>query len=733
MVEALEEGAAEVAREPLNPMLYLRVIARRRWLLLAFTAVVVSAVGFYMLRQPKIYQATASLIIDSSAPKYLDNNQVQEVVESGTGTYWYNKEHYETQYKVIVSRAVSKRVVEKLGLENDLAFLGLGKITDAAMLKEALAHADAVAVLQSKIKVQPVKDSRLIYVVVEDVDAERAALLANEVTQAYIAENLALKLRTTETASEWLEDRLKDLEQQSKTSELAVYQFKKEADMLTTSLEDRQSMVSQRLNATNLALTEVKTKIAGMKARVYAINMLRNSSTDDEVHFAEALTATGDNLLIHQLKIRYASQKAECAELKERYLAAHPKLAACVDKLQSAKQDLVHELTNLVRAAETDLSEATARETNLVGLLEAAKTEAFDVNKKQIEFDRLKREADNNQRLYDLVLKRLKDIELSGLLRTSNVRVLDPARPNKVPIKPNVRLSLLVALLLGLLGGLGLAFGLERFDDSISSQAEIEEKLGLPFLGFVPTISEDVTSDLIARDLHVHRQPKSSVAECCRAIRTNLLFMSPDKPFRTMLVSSSGPQEGKSTSVISLGITMAQSGNRVLIIDTDMRRPRLHKAFGVPNDIGVSSLVVGEGSLDAAIKTTEVPGVFLLPSGPIPPNPSELFHTQAFKELIKTVSQRFDRVILDSPPIGPLTDAVILGTQVDGVVMVLKAGKTSREMVRRAARLLSDVKAKMFGVILNQVDLGDPKYGDYFYAYRQYGYYYREKKDEVAS
>jgi len=732
-VEALEEGSAEVPREPIDPMHYLRIVARRRWLVLAFTAVIVSMVGLYTLRQQKIYQATSSLIIDTSAPKYLDNTQVQEVVESGTGTYWYNKEHYETQYKVIVSRAVSKRVVDKLGLDNDLAFLGLDKIKDPAMLKDVLTRVDPVAVLQSKIKVQPVKDSRLVYVVIEDLDPDRAALLANEVAQAYIAENLALRLRTTETASEWLEDRLKDLEQRSKQSELAVYQFKKDSDMLTTSLEDRQSMVSQRLNTTNLALTEVRTKIAGMKARVDAIYKLRHSSTDDEVHWAEALSSAGESLLIQQLKVRYATQKAEYAELKERYLEGHPKLAACVDKLQSAKQDLVHELTNIVHAAETDLSEASGREQNLVALLESAKADAFEVNKKQIEFDRIKREADNNQRLYDLVLKRLKDIELSGLLRTSNVRVLDPARPNKIPIKPNVQLSLFVALLLGLLGGLGLAFGLEYLDASVSSQAEVEEKLGLPFLGIMPAISEDTAPDPISRDLHVHRQPKSSVAECCRAIRTNLLFMSPDKPFKTMLVSSSGPQEGKSTSVISLGIAMAQSGNKVLIIDTDMRRPRLHRAFGVPNEIGVSSLVVGEGSLDAAVKATEVPGVFLLPCGPIPPNPAELLHTQAFKELLKNVSQQFDRVILDSPPIGPLTDAVILGTQVDGVAMVLKAGRTSRDAVRRAARSLSDVKAKIFGVILNQIDLSDPKYGDYFYAYRQYGYYYREKKDELAS
>jgi capsular exopolysaccharide synthesis family protein len=173
---------------------------------------------------------------------------------------------------------------------------------------------------------------------------------------------------------------------------------------------------------------------------------------------------------------------------------------------------------------------------------------------------------------------------------------------------------------------------------------------------------------------------------------------------------------------------MSQSGSRVLIVDTDMRRPRLHKAFGVPNDLGVSSLVVGEGSLDAAVKSTEVPNLFVLPCGPVPPNPAELLHTEAFKELLKSVSAKFDRVILDSPPIGPLTDAVILATQVDGVVLVLKAGETSREMVKRTARALIDVKAKMFGVVLNQADLADPRYGQYYYAYQHYGQVYKESQ-----
>jgi capsular exopolysaccharide synthesis family protein len=292
-------------------------------------------------------------------------------------------------------------------------------------------------------------------------------------------------------------------------------------------------------------------------------------------------------------------------------------------------------------------------------------------------------------------------------------------------VRPNVPRWILASILVGLVMGLGLALLLEFLDSSITTQDQIEERLGLPFLGFVPSIPEEKN---LGRDLYIHRDPKSLIAECTRSIRTNLLFMSPDKPFRRLLVTSSGPQEGKSTTAINLGIAIAQSGSKVLIIDTDMRRPRLHKAFGVPNDVGVSSLVVGEGKLDDAIKSTDVPGLYLLACGPIPPNPAELLHTRAFGDLLAKLGERFDRVILDSPPVGAVADAAVLATQCDGVVVVLKAGKTQRDMALRTVRSLRDVKAPIFGAVLNDVSLQKSRYGEYYYAYAYRYYRYGEKK-----
>jgi capsular exopolysaccharide synthesis family protein len=694
----------------------LNLLVRRRWVILGTAAVLFAAVSIHTLRQPKVYGATTSIVIDATPPRFLDS-QVQDVSEPGAGGYWFTKEYTETQTRIITSRAVSQRAVEKLGLQNDPAFLGVTQIADPKAREAAMKAIDAVAILQGKVSVVPVKDTRIVNVRVEDADSKRAALLANEVADAYIGENLALRLRTSESANRWLEDRLAELEQRTKQSDIAVYEFKKDADMLTTSLEDRASMISQRLNTFNGALTDIRTRIAGLKARVEAINALKKSTdTVSDPLWADVLPgATQGPLAL--LKERYLQEKTECTALAERYLPDHPKLASCLQKVSEARGDLVHELDNVVRGAQLDLTEAIAKERNLQSLLDETKADAFEVNKRQIEFERLKRESDNNQRLYDLVLKRLKDTELSGMLRTNNARVLDAARPSAAPLRPNVRNNLLLGLLLGLAGGIALAFLLDQLDNTVKSQADVEDKIGLPFLGVLPHVLPDKAAPAGEQDLYVFRHPKSTAAEACRAVRTNLLFMSPDRPLRTILVTSSGPREGKSASVISTGITMAQSGSRVLLVDTDMRRPRLHKALGVPNEKGVSSVLVGDASLEEVAKSTEVPGLFLIPSGPIPPNPAELFHTKAFADFVAAVARHYDRIIFDSPPVNAVADPVVLATHVDGTVMVIKAGGTHKTMARRAVRVLTDVKARLFGAVLNDVELRDAKYGDLYAAY----------------
>ena len=335
-----------------------------------------------------------------------------------------------------------------------------------------------------------------------------------------------------------------------------------------------------------------------------------------------------------------------------------------------------------------------------------------------------------------MVLKRLKETDLSSLLKTNNIHLLDAAIVPDSPIKPNLRVNLMLGTFLGLLAGLGLAFAAEWLDSSFKGQEDVERVLGLAFLGIVPSISDPSLPTgekaSIARDLFVHSHPKSSVAECCRSVRTNLLFMSPDRPLHKLLITSSSPQEGKTTTAISLGIAMAQSGNRVLVVDTDMRRPRLHRAFGVSNEVGLSTAVVGETKIEACVKSTDVPNLWVLPCGPVPPNPAEMLHAERFREIVAALAGKYDRILFDSPPLAAVADAAVLSTLVDGALLVLKAGKTTHEVAKRAVASLQAVNAPIAGVVLNDLDLESREYS-YYYYYDRRGYYGEDQGSKAAS
>jgi capsular exopolysaccharide synthesis family protein len=710
-VPAAEQG------DELDLRAYWRVVVRRRWTILSVFAAVVVLTLLFTLRQTKVYAATATLVIDLNAPRVLDKESVQDVVDTGTGGYWYSKEYYETQYKVITSRAVAQRVVEKLGLKANDRFLGIDGL-DEAKREEARQKLDPADLLQDRLKVLPVKDSRVVRLEVDDRDPQLAALLANAVAEAYIADSLSVRTTTTQSASDWLEQQLADLEGKLDKSGKELFEFKKAHDIVATSWEDRQSMVSQRLTAINDALTRARIQRAQLESRNESIKALGDAVDRDDPAL-DALQPIAASMTIQQLKLRYLDTKVECAELEARYFEHHPKLDACNGKVATAKAALKRELQSTLDASKNEFDETVQTEGKLKRLLEETKADAFAVNQYERDYLELKRTYDNNQRLYEMVLKRLKDTGVSGMLQLSNIRILDRATVDEKPVSPKPLRNLALAVLLGLAGGVGLAFLLESLDTSITTREQIEERLGLPFLGIIPRIEEEAGA---VRELKVVSAPTSAAAECLRSIRTNLLFMSPEKPLKTILVTSSGPGEGKTTTAASLAETMAGGGNRVLLVDADMRRPRVHKVFGLQPRTGLSSLILGEGTLAQAVVHTEVPNLDVLPCGAIPPNPAELLHAAGFAALLEEMARGYDRVVIDSPPAGVVSDAVVIGTQVDGTLLVFKGGQTSRDAAERTLKALQAVKARVFGAVLNDLDLEDRRYGQYYYYYRS-GYY----------
>jgi capsular exopolysaccharide synthesis family protein len=433
--------------------------------------------------------------------------------------------------------------------------------------------------------------------------------------------------------------------------------------------------------------------------------------------------------VVRSLKGQYIEQRQAYAALLKRYGDKWPAVRQLKTRMEMARADLEREIRNVLSGITLEHKRVAENEAKIAAALQAAKDEGLELNKKEVSYRRLKRTQENTAKLHSLVLGRLKESDLSAQLRVSNIRLLDEAVVPAKPVRPNVQVNLLLGALLGLLLGIGLAVLVDTFDNSIKSQEEIEQLGPVTVLGMVPRIPGTVPARRGERrpepkpdlDLIVHRSPKSMIAESCRNIRTNILFASPDRPLKTIVVTSAGPREGKTTAAVSLAITMAQAGNRVLVVDTDMRRPRLHRVFGVPGAEGLTSVLLGDGQLDELTKATEIPGLSVLPCGPSPPNPAELCQSERFRALLEELERRYDRIVLDSPPVMLVTDGAVLSTQVDGTLLVARAGQTSRVALRDTIRQLDDVGCHLLGCVLNDVDLEKRGYG--YYRYRRYGYY----------
>jgi succinoglycan biosynthesis transport protein ExoP len=689
--------------EPRADLRRLVAIAlHRKWVILGVAALVLGLFVLKTLREPRVYTATVSLVIELQAPKVL-GDQVQDVAES-SASFWQTKEFFETQFRILKSHAVAERVVRKLDLDRDEKFLG------GPVPRGEAKGADAVAVLRSRLRVEPVRDSRVVNVIVDDGDPQKAALLANTVADEFIQYNLADKLSTSHSASEWLHDQMDELSGKLATSENALFKFKRENDILTASLEDSQSMVARRLSALNDAVTRVREQRAELKARTAQVRELRRTFS------LSSLPQVVASPLIQAERTRAQQLSEELAEAQTRYGPDHPRILALEEKRKAALGLIAREEESIARAAEVEDRVVAETEGNLETLLAGVKREAFEMNRKEVDYSRLKREEENNAKVVDLVMHRLKDVDLASLLRTNNVRLLDAAEVPGAPSSPNLRFALLLGLLLGLAAGGGAAALLEQLDNTIQGQEDLERLTLAPFLGVIPAVRD---SD----DLFIHKMPKSPVAECLRGVRTNLLFLGTERPLQKLLVTSSGPQEGKTTAVIDLGITFAQSGQRTLLVDTDMRKPRLHRAFGLSADVGLTSVLLDEKRLGEALKATQVPDLTVLPCGPMPPNPAELLHTERFRKLVVELSRRYDRILFDSPPVAAVTDAMILAGEVDGVVLLVKAAHTSRDSVVRARRALTDVQARIVGAVLNAVDLKSRGAGYSYADYAQYSHY----------
>lgn len=725
-------GAADILR-------YWRQIRPYIWVVPLVALAASGAAFVYTSRLPRIYEAVSTLEYDPNPPRPL-GSQVQEVSE-GTTSYWSSRELLETQNLIIGSRVIAERVVRQLGLNEDPTFPSLSQDMPASW--HGMEVADAAAILQARVTIVPVDRTRIVEVHVRDRAPERAALIANAIVDAYVEKTIEDRLGSTVSALEWLSEQLDNLRGDLNTSELALHAFWEEHDILSVSMEDRQNLVAGQLEAFSTALTTARQRRIELRARLSRLRELASLPNVDDIG-----AGFEDYETIQTLQESLRTKLVERESLSLRYGPAHPRILEADHEIEAIRQTMHDEIAAVIRSVEAELREAHEIEVGLEHAVDEANAAGLELNLLSIEYARLDRDRENQAHLYEMVLERTTETELTRMLRTTHVRVVDRALQPGSPVSPHVPINLGAGAVGGLVLGVALALLLARLDRRIKTVHQVEE-LGLTVLGVIPEIGEaakvvaatqrrgrrsrrepqEPTS--VSRDLLAHTHPMSSAAESLRTVRTNLMFMAGESPLRSLVVTSGSPREGKTTIATNLAISIAQSGKRVLIIDTDMRRPRLHQAFGVDGRPGLTNILVGDASLRDLVRQTEVPGLFMLPCGPVPPNPSELLHRERFQQLTREVAALYDFVIYDSPPLGPVTDAAVLARQVDGVVVVVKAQQTTTDSVRSLLRQLRDVRANIVGGIINGFDPRHSRYGgSYYYYYRGDGYASNQGDDD---
>ncbi|MBA2541852.1 MAG: polysaccharide biosynthesis tyrosine autokinase [Deltaproteobacteria bacterium] len=695
------------------------ILRRRAWIILSIIAIGVTGTVLYTMRQPKIYAATATVVVNPQAPRVL-GSQNEDVIELGAGSYWSNQEYYNTQVDIMTGFPISRATVIKK--HGDVAFYDkLAPATEFQHLTEEQRIDEAAEILKEMLTAAQNRESRIIAVTVKHTDKDLARDLANEHVKSYIAATLAKRTGGADKSSRYLSSELDAAEKALRTSEQDLYAFKDQNDIISVSLEDKQSILAADIARYSSALGEARIKrieMGSLRKRALALR-------GEEVLESPVFALSSNSDAVDELKHQYITEKQKFLEVQEQfgpksepYLQQHKKVDDLYAQIQAEARRAMRELEERYQAA-------IAAEGSFVAEVERLKKEALALGPLAVAYNRLERTQKSDEENFSRLIGRLNSSKLEGRNEQINVDEHEYAR-DAFLVFPRMKINVAIALTLSLMLGAGLAFLLDYLDRTIKSAEDVERAVGAPLLGVIPVVVDVPTGDdpkaQRDRDLYVFENPTSRAAECCRSIRTNILFSAADRPMKVITVSSPRPREGKTTTTIYMGTTMAQSGQRVLLIDTDLRRPRLHKSLGVSKARGLTNLLLGDAEIDDVIKSTDIPNLYVLPCGPQPPNPAELLLTNRFKQVLAELVSRFDRVLLDSPPVLAVTDAVVLSRLSDGVMLIAQAGKTQLADITTAGRQFKDVDAPILGVILNDMDITDRRYGGYhYYAYGNYG------------
>ncbi len=669
----------------------------RRNLVLLFTGACLAATLLGSLLAAPRYRAQARVLIEKENPNILSFQQVLNLDTT-------HDDYYQTQYRILKSRTLAAAVFQKLDLGRDPRYLG---------------NDDPIKTfLEEVIEITPIRSSRLVEVGAKSTNPYRAADIANALAEAYIRLNLAVQTGTSQEAAAWLSEQLEDMKQRVETAEQALYAYQVQSGIVN--LAEMEKMSAQKL-------TEVNTMV--LKARADRIKLEKRYQRLEELKRAGGLARYQNvseilgNPLIQQMKIRYVDLLTQEGELRQKFRDEHPRLREVHAQMATLAGRLDQEIENLVQSIATAYEEAKAREQSLEQSLAGMKAEALDLNAKAIHYEVLEREVDANRQLYTAMLMRMKEARLGEHLQANNIRIIDRAVAPTRPYQPRVLCNLLLALLVGLAGGTSLALFTARLDDTVKTPEDVRRLLEVPCLGVIPHLADQASAGPI--ELKSSSHPQSALAEAYRGVRTSVLFARGGSAPRSILITSAEPGEGKTLSAVNLALSMASAGERVLLVDADLRRPRLHKIFQLGNEHGLSRLIAEGLPLEAAVVRPENFQLDVIPSGPIPATPAELLGSEAMARILPELGRRWDRVVIDSAPLFNLTDSVVLSRLVDATLLVVWVGRTRPATLLRATEPIRQVGNNLIGCLLNHVESDPRSYYSYGRYYGRYGYGYR--------
>jgi len=715
---------------------YLKIISKRRYIVAAFFVIVFTAVLIGTLSSTPIYKASAKVLIERGETAPL------------RGSYYYppyDPEFHETQYQLIKSTPVAKKVVTMLSLDktyvtyfkNDKqGFPLVGEITkwfrelfhvilntigavnpdkeknDEKKSEDppTLSNIGTLArTISGGIIVNPVRNSRVVTISYMSPNPRFAAMIANTVAKAYAEEILEMKMSSTQHTIEWMTKKAEEERTKLEKSEQALQDYMKTHDIVT--LENRVTILPQKLSelGTQLVRDEAKRKELG---ELYN-KVKRLSSNPDK---AETIPAISSDPTLQSLRGQILKAEQNIMELSKKYGAKHPTMIRAKGDFEILKKKRKQEIRRIIESLRNDYELARANETNTRRLFKNTKKDALNLNQRFIQYEILKRDVENNRQLYNTLIKQIKEQGITEQAQAVNVWIIESAETPKTPVKPKKTFNIFLGIFFALFGGVGLAFFVEYLDNTVKSADAAERRLGVPVLGVIPMSKEKRIEKIVLS------KSGAIFAENYKAIRTAVLLSSADTPPKSVLITSMGPEEGKTVSSVNLALTIAQSEYSALLIDSDLRKPQIHKFFRLSNHKGLSTYLAGASDINI-IHEGPLKNLSIIPAGPVPPNPSELLSSNRMNELIRLLGKKFDIIICDSPPLLMVTDGLILSKILDGTIIVTKAGKTTYETVRKGLKSLQDMNTHILGIIINALDVKETEY-----HYRYYSSYHYSKE-----